>query len=448
MTGSMKPSSVALSPGKAADLGEARLTRVWWCLREQGFPLTPAQLGDGLHVLGFLRASAPFDVRRLQRMVGCVFAKTPRDVALFETVFAREFQSWTPTQSSETTKLEARSKAAPKRSRLLSFGWVFPPLALLTAFWPSPTAQELPRSKLCPSCPQQAPPPPEELGATARRVVEEVWVGVTPAWIEYLPLLAGGLAILILAALIALVRARRPRWMALSANRQEDALDSARAAPGATDLFDGPPMRSVASSLRRSTPRRDVRLDIRRTIERTLRNARCFTPVYADASGGRPVVLLIEQDAAHDHLAALYREAVEQLRRSGAQVSAYHYVREPLRLCDERGVWRAIDVVLDGEPDAAILVVGSGEGLMDAMGAHVRESVAERFVAREHRYFVDTRPIAAWDLRERAIADAGFIVAPATPAGFIEIAGSLESDVPSANFVGVRVVEGPALRVE
>ena len=152
--------------------------------------------------------------------------------------------------------------------------------------------------------------------------------------------LVGGLAIAILAAMVAMLLLRR---LALQPLRTDAPLEQRTLfAPQARLLRKVPPLlRRVSRELRR--PRRTDRLelDLGQTIAATVRGGGAFAPRWRSRSGTPEYVVLIDQRGPHDQLARAAEDIVAALDHQGVALHLWRFNGDP-SLCQP--------LRLDGRP--------------------------------------------------------------------------------------------------
>ena len=156
--------------------------------------------------------------------------------------------------------------------------------------------------------------------------------------------LAGGLAMLILLAMVAMLLLRR---LALQPLRTDAPLEQRTLfAPQARLLRKVPPLlRRVSRELRR--PRRTDRLelDLGQTIAATVRGGGAFAPRWRSRSGTPEYVVLIDQRGPHDQLARAAEDIVAALDHQGVALHPWRFNGDP-SLCQP--------LRLDGRPPDAV----------------------------------------------------------------------------------------------
>jgi hypothetical protein len=444
-----------LAPSSPAEAGrgalETGLGLIWDDLRGQGLRLSPGQLADARRIVGFLAGPDGGDVDRatLARMVGGVFAKSQGELDLFTAAFSARIGGAEQKPQTARPPTPATARRSGHWTEALAGAELLGAIALVgvTPFLQPPTVIVTP--PCTPTCPpaQPAPPAPPTSGLSASLSTKSVTFQIPdpPRWWDYAPTVAAT-AVLLLTVITAVLwsRRRRPGWMSLTPDQQEVAIEGVRPPKSTATLFDGPETRAIARSLRRARLSQAETLDVLGTVEASARNLGLFTPVRSGRPSGRSGVGLVEQLASHDHLAALYREALERVRDYGAQVQTLHYRGPPMQVRDENGRSTSMAQLLAEDQEAAVLLFGDGLGLMEIGTDRISETQRRELSISNHRYVASTRPLTAWGDREEQIVQAGFTVAPATAAGLGAIAASLENEAPNATFVGVRIVDPEA----
>lgn len=123
-----------------------------------------------------------------------------------------------------------------------------------------------------------------------------------------------------------------------------------------------------------------------------------FRPVWSNARSRSLVI--IERQSPQDHQAKRYEALAEALVQSGLKIERWFSDRSRLRLTSPTGSAMAHDISHDAQ-GAAILYLGSGEGLTDVTGAPRRWSV--HALAGSDLTIVTPRPRSEWSDHELAL---------------------------------------------
>ncbi|SAL85256.1 Internalin-A precursor [Caballeronia choica] len=227
-------------------------------------------------------------------------------------------------------------------------------------------------------------------------------------------------------------------------NRAEDSVDGQDVAEldtplGGLRLFDFRDVVNTTGEQRGPTSyRRDVARQIHRAAQdmRRYRSIRTRKPdirasVRASATvGGYPLLvsgrrprlpdyaILVEAQAARDHLPVLGRAIADCLQRESVHSTVYFFDTDPRLLrddSDEEDSVSLADVAARHDQDTLILLT-DGECLFDPFSGEMHWWTSE-FKSWRNVVLLTPVQLHRWSWRERSVAVAGLIVVPATPRG-------------------------------
>lgn len=416
-----------------------RLTLLWQRLCLDGLALDAGQLADAqaLAFLHFTRDGPDADSERLRRMIEGVFAKSRAEQRAYEAAW---FEIWgaPPEPEVEAPSPVEDLSPTPQTTRPWRFllGGVLTALsaaaliALIFFFRPHPPSGG--------GSPPLSPPPGS--GNLPQAVTsanpQSSFVGLE------LSLIAAALVAVVVLILLR-ARAARPAWRRMPYQSVEDRLETHGARPGRVRFFEARGARTLSRQLRNARSTEAVELDVVATVDATARHAGAFVPVYLPIRSAVGAHVLIERLSRHDHVSALFANAVDRLRAGGARIEKHFFFGNVDTLLGEDAqLARLRDVA---QPDgAALIVVGTPAALLDDDSGRVPRPRRRALARWGRRFLLDTRRIRHWDRAEERVMRAGFAVGPPTLNGLLDLANALGAPRQIVSLFGVRQRPGAA----
>lgn len=184
-------------------------------------------------------------------------------------------------------------------------------------------------------------------------------------------------------------------------------------------------IQSALSDLRRHRQIKSTELDISRSVAATVRYAgfvqlvpgrRFVTPDY---------VLLNDRASGRDHFGELGSILAARLNIEQVRVTRAEYFGDPrrLRMIGSNGERRliALDRLIERCPDARLLIFADTADFWDSVHNRWRSWV-KSLTAFDSVSVLTPRPRSAWGPRERELVAQGFLLAPATSSGIMDLA--------------------------
>ncbi|HJQ68950.1 MAG TPA: hypothetical protein VKA70_08260 [Blastocatellia bacterium] len=202
-------------------------------------------------------------------------------------------------------------------------------------------------------------------------------------------------------------------------------------------LFRQPELRRAAQQLRRHRAVGVRDLAVHASVEATAQKAGWFTPVYKPRVAIPEYLVLIDRMGFTDQKARLEDELIDRLIENDIHVSRYYFEGDP-RLC-RAGAGASYLRLQDLEakhPNDYVLVFSDGAGMMNPLTGRVQRWV-ELFSPWPGRALMTTEPVDNWGYRERALADQGFAVLPASSEGITALVRTIQTgNTPAAGREG------------
>ncbi|MEL6673145.1 MAG: hypothetical protein AAFR61_13170, partial [Bacteroidota bacterium] len=201
--------------------------------------------------------------------------------------------------------------------------------------------------------------------------------------------------------------------------------------PPTLDFFQGQSFFQLARSLRRrrSGSQRPL-LDLFSSIQKTAEQGGFPELNWKVRSQASQYLLLVEQKSNKDHLARLMAEIGHELESRDISIEVYFFDREP-RFCWRKRKREAIpiDQLVSQFPDYRLLIIGEGEGMLDAKGQQLASWVLDKTGSWQERAWLSTKATESWGLTENALARE-FMLVPLSQAGLQSLVEQWMSEEP------------------
>ena len=184
-------------------------------------------------------------------------------------------------------------------------------------------------------------------------------------------------------------------------------------------------LRRISAGLRRTRANEVFDLSVTATVSATANAGGFVVPVFAPRVAIPEYLVLIDRRSESDHSAQLIYGWVTQLCDQGVAADCYEFDSDP-RVCREFGTQRShrLPALLARHHRATVFLCAESDVCMDAM-TNKPQSWLRSFNSSPSRVFLSLAPPYRWAGQEQRLADAGFVVVPATPSG-LNIAASMD----------------------
>ncbi len=221
---------------------------------------------------------------------------------------------------------------------------------------------------------------------------------------------------------------RRQVVLDLRAAPAEQAANRVRIHKPDVEMFDAGQVAGLAVQARTRHASTQQALDIGATVQATVANLGAPTPVYADTLTLPVYLALVDRRGFRDQNAARIDAMLDELEQSGVIIERYDFDHDPgLFQSSTSGRYRALSEMLSVYNDCRLLVFSDGSGFLHPLTGAVNDSVRD-LDAWEHRALLT--PVAAdhWGRREVGLANAGFVVVPASLDGLSAFLAKITND--------------------
>ncbi len=188
------------------------------------------------------------------------------------------------------------------------------------------------------------------------------------------------------------------------------------------------PLRDAARRLRRRVTGNRREIDVDASLRATLAAGLFPTLRYRHVTRPPEYLVLIELPAWRDHAAQFADSLADALQDDAVFVSRYFYEQNP-RVCfrEPDGEREFLTDILDRHRDDRLILIGSGESLLDPITGDF-ESFAALFQEWRDRAILTPAPPSEWGMREITLARE-FTLLPATLDGLVALAEFWDVDV-------------------
>jgi formylglycine-generating enzyme required for sulfatase activity len=185
-----------------------------------------------------------------------------------------------------------------------------------------------------------------------------------------------------------------------------------------------PDLRRVAIALRRPREGAALELDIPDTVDVTVRNAGFFQPRFSKRRAMPEYAVLVSRRAASDHQARTFDAVLKHLADQDVVIDAYSFTDDP-RTCssDQTGESYGLRAVLERHHRATLIVAGETLCAFNRVTGRLATWI-ETTQSQPSRIFVTTEAPDRWTDRESQLEQAGFVVVPASEAGWRVLANA------------------------
>ena len=167
-------------------------------------------------------------------------------------------------------------------------------------------------------------------------------------------------------------------------------------------------------------------IDVTATLDRCFRHLGPPEPVAARRLVTPEYLVLVDRISLRDHQADWADALVDRLVNEQMPAIRFEFAADP-RVCyprrESHPAWTLTDLV-ERYPELRLLLFTDGEALIDPWTGRPARWM-EAFAAWEVRALLTPLPPASWTSREDRLAEAGFLVEPATPDGLAALASRL-----------------------
>jgi len=371
------------------------------------------------------------DAEALASHLGPIFCGSPEEQHLFR----HEVLAW----RGEVRATAPASQPAIRKNKLRAWlvaGCVAAVIGIAGVVWwinrpdPGPLPEPPPPVVPAPKAIDQPPPPKSSFVVSKPTVVLSDDVSVESpreATVPWLTIAAGGLGAAFLTFLALWWRQKARRDFVLSRMTPDPNTKRIELNPSPPTLTKIRPLalRRISAGLRRTRANEVFDLSVTATVSATANAGGFVVPVFAPRVAIPEYLVLIDRRSESDHSAQLIYGWVTQLCDQGVAADCYEFDSDP-RVCREFGTQRShrLPALLARHHRATVFLCAESDVCMDAM-TNKPQSWLRSFNSLPSRVFLSLAPPYRWAGQEQRLADAGFVVVPATPAG-LHIAASMD----------------------
>ena len=214
----------------------------------------------------------------------------------------------------------------------------------------------------------------------------------------------------------------------------------------AGQLFMGQSFRRTIQDLRRHRQKGASELHVERTVDATIKRGGLFSPRYGNRQTLPEYLVLIDRAGFEDQQARLYEEIVRRLAQNNVFVDAYFFHGDP-RVCRKHeSSWQYVTLqdLAALHRDHHLIIFTDGSSFLNPLTG-TAEHWIEMFSPWSKRAILTPEPPAYWGHREWMLAQADFVILPATAEGLAALSELVDVDSAPAVDIDPQARPYPAL---
>jgi len=190
--------------------------------------------------------------------------------------------------------------------------------------------------------------------------------------------------------------------------------------PPATAIVNEQEARRAAISLRRARTETDVVLHVAGTVNASARNGGFFTPNVVPRRSAPEYVLLVNRRGKEDHQARVTAGILDVFRAHNVALDIYWFRDDPRTCFDDAGTPHRLGHIVNRHHRATLVVCAETAIAFNLSTGRLLGWV-EATTTLATRVYVTPEPPYRWAAAEFALIDAGYVVLPATEAGWQQL---------------------------